>query len=281
MGIPKIIHQTWKSKDLTPYFKKASNSWKRMNPNYTYRFYDDQDCLKFVTEHYPNFLKLYKDLYLPVQKADLFRYLVIYHYGGYYADMDTTCIKPLRKLSKANDKCIIGIDEIRRGKKKARRKEYLQWFFGAEPKHPLFMETVRVIEERMKLQPCTKKLSEDDRYTLWLTGPRAFTEAMSRYAKKYPKNPITVKDMCYLGSYNAFYDKDCLKKAFLLHHYDGSWKKQWGENSKKWLMPATIEGFSEFEEPTVDTNWSDNIYFISLLAVIVATESIYSNIQSK
>ena len=48
MTIPKIIHQTWKSKELTPYFKKASNSWKRMNPNYTYQFYDDMDCLEFI-----------------------------------------------------------------------------------------------------------------------------------------------------------------------------------------------------------------------------------------
>jgi mannosyltransferase OCH1-like enzyme len=285
MTIPKIIHQTWKSKELTPYFKKASNSWKRMNPNYTYRFYDDTDCLEFITKNYPNYLKLYKDLYLPVQKADLFRYLVIYHNGGYYTDIDTTCIKPLRRLGTRDDTCIVGIDEIKgsKGKKHKRaRKEYLQWFFGAEAKHPALLEVVKVIQERMDKQPCTKKLSEDDRYTLWLTGPRAFTEGLKRFSDKYPKKPITVKDMCYFGSTNAFYNKDCLNKAFLLHHYDGSWKNQWKAGSKKWFMPAklpTIEGFSEHDNHEGDLNWADTTYFIALLAVIVATETIYDSLQ--
>ena len=90
--------------------------------------------------------------------------------------------------------------------------------------------------------------------------------------------------MCYLGSYNAFYNKDCLKKAFLLHHYDGSWKKKWDKNSQKWFMPAHlpfIEGFGESYQEQDDTNWSDNIYFIALLAVICATETITTSLQTK
>jgi mannosyltransferase OCH1-like enzyme len=218
--------------------------------------------------------------------------LVIYHYGGYYADIDTTCIKPLRKLSGPKDTCVIGIDEVRNGKRNQRRKEYLQWFFGAEARHPVMLEIVNVIEERMRKQPCTKNLSQDDRYTLWLTGPRAFTEAIKRYTKKYPKQPITIKDVCYLGGENVFYNKDCLKKAFLLHHYEGSWKKKWNDNNKKWFMPAkhqSIEGFTSQIEKNGkvgygigyynDLNWTDKAYFIALLAIIVATENIHDSIM--
>jgi mannosyltransferase OCH1-like enzyme len=31
----------------------------------------------------------------PVMKADLFRYLILYDVGGYYADIDVQCSQPL------------------------------------------------------------------------------------------------------------------------------------------------------------------------------------------
>ena len=49
-------------------------------------------------------------------------------------------------------------------------------------------------------------------------------------------------------------------------------------------MPAklpTIEGFSKANNQTQEEglSWTDTTYFIALLAVIVATESIYNSLQ--
>jgi len=77
------IHQTWKTKtNLEPRMQASIDSWKQMNPTWEHRLYDDDDCLQFVKTNYPNFLKGYMALSKPVERADVFRYLVVYHYGG-------------------------------------------------------------------------------------------------------------------------------------------------------------------------------------------------------
>ena len=33
----------------------------------------------------------------PIQRADLFRYLVLLEYGGYYSDVDVNCLEPIER----------------------------------------------------------------------------------------------------------------------------------------------------------------------------------------
>ena len=60
MPIPKIIIQTWKSRDLPTYYKKTQNLIFRSNPEYRYIFFDDDDITKFIKTRYPNFEGLIK-----------------------------------------------------------------------------------------------------------------------------------------------------------------------------------------------------------------------------
>jgi inositol phosphorylceramide mannosyltransferase catalytic subunit len=101
--IPRIIHQTWKTNHLPPLFVRCRRSWLRHHPSWSYRFYTDQDCHRFVLTRCPEFYALYRSLARPVQRADLFRYLVIYLEGGLYADMDMYCFKPLDPLMKETE----------------------------------------------------------------------------------------------------------------------------------------------------------------------------------
>ena len=45
--IPKIIHQTWKTKDLPQNYKKWSNSIKKMHPDWTYILWTDEMKSRF------------------------------------------------------------------------------------------------------------------------------------------------------------------------------------------------------------------------------------------
>ena len=54
--IPKIIHQTWKSSLLPPKYQVCQESWKRLNPDMKYQFYDDNACEALVRTHYPQHL---------------------------------------------------------------------------------------------------------------------------------------------------------------------------------------------------------------------------------
>jgi len=93
--IPKNIFQTHKSKQYILGKSKILNavlSWKNFQPEYNYFFYDDQSCDKFMREKMGgNVYRAYCRLPMAVMKADLWRYCIIYYYGGIYADTDTIC----------------------------------------------------------------------------------------------------------------------------------------------------------------------------------------------
>jgi mannosyltransferase OCH1-like enzyme len=93
--IPKIIHQTWKTKEIPEKMKFCVNSWKILNPNYQYMFWTDEDIDKFIYDKYPQFKNIYSKLSLGIQKADLIRILILHYYGGIYADIDFECLKPI------------------------------------------------------------------------------------------------------------------------------------------------------------------------------------------
>ena len=96
-NIPKVIHQTWKKKNVPKWARLPVKSWKRLNPEFTYKLYNDEDMEKYVEKYYPKILNFYKNNMKPVQRSDVFRYVVIYAEGGIYADIDTTCAVPIHK----------------------------------------------------------------------------------------------------------------------------------------------------------------------------------------
>lgn len=95
--IPRIIHQTWRDNDL-PVPVELPESWKNQNPNWEYRFWTDNELLDFVSEFYPDLRENYLSYPSPVQRSDVARYLLLSHFGGVYADIDTRCIGSLEPI---------------------------------------------------------------------------------------------------------------------------------------------------------------------------------------
>ncbi len=95
MVIPKIIHQTAPSNkdEWHPIWDKCHSSWKFNFPEriYSHLMWNDDDMDAFVESEYPQYWELYKNLCLHILQIDFFRYLVLYKYGGIYADMDMYC----------------------------------------------------------------------------------------------------------------------------------------------------------------------------------------------
>lgn len=105
--IPRVIYQTWKTRQVSKNHYQAMMSWSRLNPEYHYYFYDDQMCRKFLQDNYPTrVLKCYDALKSGAFKADLFRYCLLYKKGGIYIDCSHECKTPLREMIKPNDKFI-------------------------------------------------------------------------------------------------------------------------------------------------------------------------------
>ena len=93
--IPRNIFQTHKTYEFlakNPQLYQAAFSWYR-NKGFNYKFYTDKECDVFMQDNFPNLYSIYRQLSLPVMKADLWRYCVVYKYGGIYADVDTKLLQ--------------------------------------------------------------------------------------------------------------------------------------------------------------------------------------------
>ncbi|MGI3212782.1 glycosyltransferase family 32 protein [Roseovarius tibetensis] len=90
--IPKIIHQIWlQGHDSLPVKYHGSESkWRNVSPAADYFFWDEVSLERLVSNQYPEFLKVWTRLKPYIKKCDLARYLLLHHFGGIYADFDTT-----------------------------------------------------------------------------------------------------------------------------------------------------------------------------------------------
>ncbi len=234
-NIPKIIHQTWKSKEIPNKISECITTWQKLNPDFEHRFYDNEDCLQFVKKHYSQYVDAYLSLPKPVEKADFFRYLVINKYGGVYADIDTTCIKPINPLIHSRNEIIIGIEadfseltlKILRTFgcfPTPRSPAYCQWIFISMPNHPILKEIIRRIAQN----------AHKEMDTLEKTGPAVWTDVVKKY-QYLPGVRIVSKNHFGGGKVWPLHilGVNPPKTTYVLHHFasiniawlsHGSWK---------------------------------------------------------
>jgi len=86
--IPKIIHQMWKDENIPEHWKDSPKEYKRLFPDWEYKFWTDKTMREFMVEHYPDFLDMYDSYPYPIQRADSFRCFVLEKIGGIYSDLD-------------------------------------------------------------------------------------------------------------------------------------------------------------------------------------------------
>ena len=132
--IPKIIWQTMKTNEVPVFMKSYADSWINLNPEYEYRFCDDNDIIDFLKKDFPEYLPGYQNLKYGASKADLWRYLVIYKYGGVYADIDCMCLNSLRNWVNKDPKFVTALGT---------NKDICQWLIITVPKNPIFLRAAQ------------------------------------------------------------------------------------------------------------------------------------------
>jgi mannosyltransferase OCH1-like enzyme len=96
--IPKIIHQTWKTEDIPFFFKTSKESIHKTLPNWQYVFWTDKTIDEFIKESFSSYYNQWNALDRPIKKVDVFRYFLLYQYGGIYVDMDFVFTKNIEEL---------------------------------------------------------------------------------------------------------------------------------------------------------------------------------------
>ena len=210
MVIPKIIHQTWKNRILPTEFKKWSETWKQMNPEFIYLFYTDKDITKFITKNYPEYLDLFESL-VGIEKVDVFRYLVLHKYGGVYVDMDCECLKPIGGLLN-----LFGNNLIT-GYEYETPVQYLQWFIACPAGCPTMIELVEEVRRRSWYKWFKSFTLTENQLVYWFTGPEMYTDTL-----RSTKEAVAILEKGRLGCY----DKRLIdRNSYLIHHFASTWKK--------------------------------------------------------
>jgi mannosyltransferase OCH1-like enzyme len=142
--IPKTIWQTYKDpyNNLQQYMIDASNSWKVHNPEYEYKYMDDQQAKEFVLNEYgQEWSDIFNNLPVGVMRGDLWRYMIIYKYGGVYSDLDTICNEPISNWMPNKYSMIVCPENDR---------DFCQWTFAASAGHPFLKSVLDHIKEKLK-----------------------------------------------------------------------------------------------------------------------------------
>lgn len=219
-SIPKLIIQTWKTEDIPDKYNNDIMSLQNLNPDYTFVLFTDNDIENFLKEKYPQYYESYIKLPVKILKIDYFRYIAIYHYGGFYFDLDITGLKPLNPLLNNYD-CIFPVDTNIIDCKNNRNTRFCnnklfyilgQYAFTAKPKNVFIKNLIDKIHNNINIytQLDINNYSNYDIYGL--TGPDFVTNVYLDFFNKENIHILLYPINQHFGEYAK-------------HNYFGTWKK--------------------------------------------------------
>ena len=155
--MPLIIHQMAKPSfaALPDGTRSAALSWAILNPEWTYKYYDDHACDRAVERYgarFANFTAAYDTLLVGAARSDLLRLLLLHEEGGVYSDVDTAAKEPLRAIVRRADLgagcALFGRHDLCDDPGPC----VFQWWLAAAPRHPTVRRALeRAVAEVLRL----------------------------------------------------------------------------------------------------------------------------------
>lgn len=142
--IPKNIFQTWTGANLSDGLIELTDTWKTKNVNYCHFVFDDIKCQQFISKFFgDNVLNAYNRLVPGAYKADLWRYCILYIYGGIYIDIDTICITPIDLFINDSIEFMTVVDL--NNSKTLGNHNIFSGFIASVPNHPILLDSINRI----------------------------------------------------------------------------------------------------------------------------------------
>lgn len=248
METPTILHQTWKTKQIPNFSKDKVESWNKCN--FEYRLYDDQDIDSFVQENTPQFYSKFKSFQKQIERVDFWRYAVLYHVGGIYADLDMEFIgtpKQIKKYLKMN-KIVLGYEPPEHAKPN-HPKLICNAFMISPPKQQYWLDLMQYICDHYSINQTVlentgplavtkhyQTLSKDVKENIIITEPHVFypmtyghtSKTLIKNGKKYPYISQSIQS---------------LDETIAIHH----WTNTWDYGSKTQLIPNIIKFINAYK----------------------------------
>ena len=210
---------------------KSVYSWAKFNNhNFNYNFYNDDMCEQFIKNIAPYINKdiynAYCKLPISVMKADLWRYCIIYHFGGIYADTDTICKASPSLFINGSLLTIVPENSC----------HLCQWVFAAPKGSPILKSVIDLSVERI----LSIKEIKGEHIIHQLTGPGVFTDGIEKYLKEH--NLTTFNHNKKLYSNYPHKDKltvfncDIFHSKIVKHLFYGQQNNGWCAERDKYLL---------------------------------------------
>ena len=174
--IPKIIHQTWSSKNVPKVAIPWIKSVLRNHPDWQYMFWTQEDIRCFIKNRYPKHYEIYTKYRTDMYKADAMRYFVLHALGGFYIDLDVESLQPLDLWSRAAH-AVVSQENLEHSHMLHRLKKpnVMTTVLASRPGHPFFKLLFSSLQEY-------KKKYKSDLFRT--TGPYFLDDVFNNYIKR-------------------------------------------------------------------------------------------------
>ena len=229
--IPRRIIQTDKSADLPLLAQAATANLRLLNPDFEYLFFDDRQVEEFIDAEYPQYRPVVDSFPERIQRYDLFRYLAVYHYGGFYFDTDVLLASGLEDLLPYG--CVFPFEHLTR--LTFLQTEYgMDWEignygFGASAGHPFLAAILRNCVRAQDdpawagaLMKSVPRMFRDDYYPLGTTGPALVSRTLAEYPGARDEVKVLFpEDVCDQAGWYRF-------GTYGVHLQYGTWRRHKG-----------------------------------------------------
>ena len=130
--IPKVFIQTMKKLTTTKRHYEKINSFKKYYPEFDHFIYDDKMMESLMMKSSEKIRKSFSKLTQGAMKADLFRLVYLYEFGGYYFDSDSYISSKL-PVKPEDDMIVFRVDS-----------HVIQWAIICAKKHPIIKKAIEI-----------------------------------------------------------------------------------------------------------------------------------------
>jgi mannosyltransferase OCH1-like enzyme len=211
--IPALIHFIWLGSPLPLRCRVMIETWKKFHPNWRIKIWTEADLQWFPMQNRAMFDRA-KNW---GEKADIWRYEILYRFGGLYADTDFECLKSFDHIHKS---C-----ELYAGLTHDKDPLLGNSLIGSIPGHPV----LKLCIDSLKMGPG----DHDDSRIQLQTGPYHFTRCFLNVAKS-GQHGMVAFPVDYFFPFphtkrEETRDRSLIKSrwvlpdSYALHYWDVSW----------------------------------------------------------
>lgn len=217
--IPKKIHLISAEKKTPPQYAGFIDQMHALHPSWQINVWDDSTASAIVGQHFPDWQPRYDSYRLPVQRADIFRAIVVYLYGGFYLDMDMQCLKSLDDL--CGNGMVLGVEKTLSAEECRRLSHKYQvrianYMFGSMPGHGFWLDFLAAAKENSNAD------IKQEADILEGTGPGLFTNVYHENAHRY--NNIAMLSNVEKACLKSCGPASCHFGDYAVHFHLGSWR---------------------------------------------------------